>query len=181
MEKNEKNERAREDLPPDDRGEPSKFNNKKADALSPPRGERRQPSSVNPPIARDAPSAASNPLNTRPSNVNSGIRDASSASSNPSVNILSNFRQMQNVLLNNSKDDSDDEIDYLSGNLPMADTKVSFGAIGDLWDTHTRTRNDVIRHTYYEKDVTSSLMFHAKGAHTWRSKLVTLGEEVRRL
>ena len=33
---------------------------------------------------------------------------------------------------------------------------------------------------YYEKEVTSPLVFHAKGAHTWRSKIVTLGEEVRR-
>ena len=38
----------------------------------------------------------------------------------------------------------------------------------------------VVRHTFYEKDVSAPLVFHAKGAHTWRSKLVTLSEEVRR-
>ena len=38
----------------------------------------------------------------------------------------------------------------------------------------------IIRHTFYEKSVTAPLVFHSKSAHTWRSKLVTLAEEVRR-
>ena len=37
-----------------------------------------------------------------------------------------------------------------------------------------------IRHTFYEKPVTSPLVFHAQGAHAWRAKLVTLSEEVGR-
>ena len=55
---------------------------------------------------------------------------------------------------------------------PMLDLKV--------WKEHSKEGFAVIRHTYYEKEVTSPLVFHSKGAHPWRSKLVTLGEEVRR-
>ena len=49
--------------------------------------------------------------------------------------------------------------------------------------TNTGFGNDeivTVCHTYYEKVVTAPLVFHTKGAHPWRSKLVTLGEEVRR-
>ena len=37
-----------------------------------------------------------------------------------------------------------------------------------------------IRHTFYQKPTTSPLVFHASGAHSWRSKLITLAEELRR-
>ena len=38
----------------------------------------------------------------------------------------------------------------------------------------------VIRHSFYQKEITSPLVFHAQGAHSWRSKLITLAEEMRR-
>ena len=37
-----------------------------------------------------------------------------------------------------------------------------------------------ICHSFYEKPITSPLLFHAKGAHGFRTKLVTLTEELRR-
>ena len=37
-----------------------------------------------------------------------------------------------------------------------------------------------IRHTFFQKSVTLPLVFHAQGAHSWRSKLITLAEELRR-
>ena len=39
---------------------------------------------------------------------------------------------------------------------------------------------DRIRHTFYQKPTTSPLVFHANGAHSWRSKIITLAEELRR-
>ena len=49
-----------------------------------------------------------------------------------------------------------------------------------VWKETAGDGNILIRHTFYEKEVTSPLVFHAKGAYTWRSKLVTLAEEVTR-
>ena len=40
--------------------------------------------------------------------------------------------------------------------------------------------NSKIRHSFYQKPSTSPLVFHAGGAHTWRSKIITLSEEMRR-
>ena len=37
-----------------------------------------------------------------------------------------------------------------------------------------------IRHTFYEKAVTAPTVFHSRAAYNWRSKLVTLSEEMRR-
>ena len=37
-----------------------------------------------------------------------------------------------------------------------------------------------IRHTYFEKDVTSPLVFNARGAYPWRAKLIILAEEAKR-
>ena len=37
-----------------------------------------------------------------------------------------------------------------------------------------------IRHTFFEKKMTSPLVFHARSAYNWRAKIVTLGEEVKR-
>ena len=37
-----------------------------------------------------------------------------------------------------------------------------------------------IRHTFYEKAVSAPTVFHSKAAYNWRSKLVTLSEEMRR-
>ena len=58
-----------------------------------------------------------------------------------------------------------------SGKCPMLDFQVWAQEIGG---------NLQIRHTFYQKATTSPLVFHAKGDHIWRSKLVTLDEEVRR-
>ena len=38
----------------------------------------------------------------------------------------------------------------------------------------------IIRHAFYQKPVTSPLFFHSKGAHGWKSKIITLAEEYRR-
>ena len=37
-----------------------------------------------------------------------------------------------------------------------------------------------IRHSFFQKPTTSPLVFHSGGAHSWRSKLITLAEELRR-
>ena len=66
-----------------------------------------------------------------------------------------------------------DSQEQLSDNkCPMLDLKV--------WKEKDHGGQTVIRHTFYEKEVTSPIVFHARGAHTWRSKLVTLLEEVNR-
>ena len=57
------------------------------------------------------------------------------------------------------------------GKCPMLDLKVWKETEGDC---------ATIRHMFYETEVTSPLVFHAKGAHTWKLNLVRLGEEVRR-
>ena len=59
------------------------------------------------------------------------------------------------------------------GKCPMLDLKV--------WQEVNSEGVVVVWHTFYEKEVTAPLVFHAKGAHTWCSKLVTLGEEVKRI
>ena len=38
----------------------------------------------------------------------------------------------------------------------------------------------VIRHTFFEKEISAPLVFHAKASHTWRTKFVVLSEELRR-
>ena len=43
-----------------------------------------------------------------------------------------------------------------------------------------RGDHKVIRHTFYQKETTSPLVFHSRGAHPWRSKIITLSEELRR-
>ena len=40
--------------------------------------------------------------------------------------------------------------------------------------------NMTIRHSFYEKPVTSPMVFHANGVYDWRCKLVTMSEELRR-
>ena len=37
-----------------------------------------------------------------------------------------------------------------------------------------------IRHSFYQKDTTSPLVFHAAGAYSWRPKITTMAEEFRR-
>ena len=49
-----------------------------------------------------------------------------------------------------------------------------------VWKEEGQNGANTIRHTFYDKDVASPLVFHSRGAHTWRSKLVTLAEEIRR-
>ena len=101
-------------------------------------GEVQQPH-----CSKNAPIVARNqPIVT--DSVNLEIKDAPQGASNQNTDTL-NFDKMKNVL-NNSKDDSDEDVTNVSGTLPMADTNVSFAAIGELWETHRRINNDVIRH-----------------------------------
>ena len=54
---------------------------------------------------------------------------------------------------------------------PMLDIQVWVGSKED---------HCTIRHTFFQKSVTLPLVFNAQGAHSWRSKLITLAEEMRR-
>ena len=40
--------------------------------------------------------------------------------------------------------------------------------------------HQVIRHTFYEKETASPLVFNAKSAYGWKAKITTLAEELRR-
>jgi hypothetical protein len=64
--------------------------------------------------------------------------------------------------------------DHEDGKTPMLDTAV--------WVERSTTpeEGDSIRYSYYEKPTTSPLVFHAAGAHGWRSKITTLAMEVVR-
>ena len=61
--------------------------------------------------------------------------------------------------------------DNPDGRCPMLDLKV--------W-TESVDRQCVIRHTFFEKEISAPLVFHAKAAHSWRTKIVVLSEELRR-
>ena len=39
--------------------------------------------------------------------------------------------------------------------------------------------HSIIRHNFFQKATTSSLVFHGEGAHPWKYKIVTLSEELR--
>ena len=58
-----------------------------------------------------------------------------------------------------------------SGKCPMLDIQV--------W-VEDREECSLVRHTFFQKPVTSPLVFHAAGAHNWKSKIITLSEELRR-
>ena len=60
---------------------------------------------------------------------------------------------------------------HKSGKVPMLDIQVWLEQDQD---------HSIIRHSFYQKPSTSPLVFHAGGAHNWRSKLITLVEELRR-
>ena len=60
---------------------------------------------------------------------------------------------------------------HQTGKVPMLDIQV--------W-VDQEMDSAVIRHSFYQKPSTSPLVFHSGGAHGWRSKLVTLAEELRR-
>ena len=62
-----------------------------------------------------------------------------------------------------------------TGKAPMLDTAVWV----EPGDKQSGT-GDVIRYTFYEKPATAPLVFHARGAHPWRTKLQTLALEVDR-
>ena len=40
--------------------------------------------------------------------------------------------------------------------------------------------HSIIRHTFYRKDTTSLLVFHAGSAYSWKPKITTLAEELGR-
>ena len=58
------------------------------------------------------------------------------------------------------------------GKCPVLDFKV--------WKEKREDGSIKIRHTFYEKKVMSLLVFHSKGAFSWRSKIVTHSMEVVR-
>ena len=58
-----------------------------------------------------------------------------------------------------------------TGKVPMLDIQVWIEKVEDYC---------VIRHSFYQKPSTSPLVFQAGGAHSWRSKIITLAEEMRR-
>ena len=60
---------------------------------------------------------------------------------------------------------------YTEGKVPMLDLQV--------W-TERRNQGMVIRHTFYEKQVTSPLVFHNRGACPTKQKVIILAEEVKR-
>ena len=59
-----------------------------------------------------------------------------------------------------------------SGRCPVLDLEV--------WAAHTEEGKMRIRHTFYEKAIAAPSVFHSKAAYGWRSKIVTLSEEMRR-
>ena len=85
---------------------------------------------------------------------------------------LNLIREEANKLVSGLKFTIDSQKKNKDNKCPMLDLEV--------WKEVRNEGCAVIRHTFYEKDVTLPLVIHTKGAHTWRSKLVTLGEEVRR-
>ena len=59
---------------------------------------------------------------------------------------------------------------YNNGKVPMLDTQV--------WTEPTaKGQGTKVRHTYYEKKVTSPLVFHNGGACSAKQKIITLAEE----
>ena len=81
-----------------------------------------------------------------------------------SMRTLELIREEANVQVKGLKFTVDSQEKNPDGKCPMLDLKV--------WKEQTE-EGVTIRHTFFEKDVSSPLVFHAKGAHTWRSKLVT--------
>ena len=49
----------------------------------------------------------------------------------------------------------------------------------EVW-SEVREGKSIIRHSFYEKPITAPMVFHALGAHSWRTKIVTMSEEMRR-
>ena len=65
--------------------------------------------------------------------------------------------------------------DNPDGKSPMLDSAV--------WverGTSEPGKGDRVRYTYYEKETSSPLVFHAHGAHTWRIKITTLANDTMR-
>ena len=65
---------------------------------------------------------------------------------------------------------------HKNGRCPMLDLQV--------WAEEGRegeeSRPAKIRHSFYQKDTTSPLVFHAAGAYSWSPKITTMSEEMRR-
>ena len=60
-----------------------------------------------------------------------------------------------------------------SGKCPVLDTV--------MWKETNTEGKATVRHGFYEKTMASPIVFHRRSAYSWRSKIVTLGEEVRRI
>ena len=50
----------------------------------------------------------------------------------------------------------------------------------EVWLDRREDGTQRIRHRFYEKPMASPLVFGAMSAYTWRTKIVTLGEELKR-
>ena len=59
-----------------------------------------------------------------------------------------------------------------TGKVPMLDLAV--------WCEPREGGGSLVRHTYYEKEITSPLVFHGRGATSSRQKIVVLAEEAKR-
>ena len=79
--------------------------------------------------------------------------------------------EMASLLLPGIRFTTDLPSRYQSGKVPMLDLQVWIERSGP---------GTIIRHTYYEKQVTSPLVFHNRGACPTRQKIVVLAEEAKR-
>ena len=82
------------------------------------------------------------------------------------------IRQLADTITMGIKFTVDLPIDHEDGKSPMLDT-AAWVQPGQPVPGH----GDTIRYSYYEKPTTSPLVFHANGAHTWRTKITTLAQE----
>ena len=82
-------------------------------------------------------------------------------------------QQAANRLITGIKFTTDLPSRYKTGKVPMLDLQV--------WtEPAYNGQGTKIRHTFYEKDVTSPLVFHARGACAMKQKIITLAEETKR-
>ena len=62
---------------------------------------------------------------------------------------------------------------YPSKFIPMLDLQV--------WSQYSKEGSHcLLRHSFYQKDITSPLVFHTDGAYGMKPKIVTMSEEFRR-
>ena len=83
------------------------------------------------------------------------------------------LQEMANYLVPGITFTVDLPANYTCGKVPMLDTQV--------WtEPGPQGRGTRIRHTYFEKKVTSPLVFHNRGACSTKQKFIILAEETKR-